>query len=100
MTFLRRKLFPSSAAVWVAVSLVYPGVVYVTRTVVPPLIFVALALALIGVRLGTLRSPIERVWRVPLAVAAMIIAILTLLDTLLAVKAYPAVISLAAATVF
>jgi uncharacterized membrane protein len=88
------------SAVAVVTALLYPGIVYLCRSVVPPLAFVAVALALIGLRLATLRSPVGRVWRTPLATAATIIAALAALDTPLAVKAYPAAVSLAAASVF
>ena len=83
----------------VAASLLYPVIVYVGRAIVPPLAFVAAALALIGLRLATL-PPMQRVSRVPLLSAATIIAALAALDAPLAVKAYPAAVSLAAATVF
>ena len=76
------------SAVAVVTALLYPGIVYLCRSVVPPLAFVAVALALIGLRLATLRSPVGRVWRTPLATAATIIAALAALDTPLAVKAY------------
>jgi uncharacterized membrane protein len=97
---LRPRLFSLGAVALVAASLLYPGIVYLSRAVVPPLVFVAAALALIGLRVATLRSPADRVWRVPLLSAASIIAALAALDTPLAVKAYPAAVSLAAATVF
>lgn len=97
---MRPRLFPLGAVALVAASLLYPGIVYLSRAVVPPLVFVAGALALIGLRVATLRSPAGRVWRVPLLSAAGIIAALAALDTPLAVKAYPAAVSLAAATVF
>ncbi len=100
MHFSWPRLFPLGAVALVAASLLYPGIAYVSRAIVPPLAFVAAALALIGLRLATLRSPMERVWRVPLLSAATIIAALAALDTPLAVKAYPAAVSLAAATVF
>jgi uncharacterized membrane protein len=93
-------LFPLGAVALVAASLLYPAVVYLSRAIVPPLVFVAVSLALIGLRLATLRSSMERVWRLPLLSAATIIAVLAALDTPLAVKAYPAAVSLAAATVF
>jgi uncharacterized membrane protein len=100
MHFSWHRSLPLGAAALVAASLLYPGIVYVTRAIVPPLAFVAAALALIGLRLATLRSPMGRIWRVPLLSAAAIIAALAALDTPLAVKAYPAAVSLAAATVF
>jgi len=84
----------------VTASLLYPGIVYLCRWIVPPLAFVGVALALIGLRLATLRSPVGRVWRMPLVTAATVIAVLAALDTQLAVKAYPAAVSLAAASVF
>jgi uncharacterized membrane protein len=94
------KLFPLSAVVLVVASLLYPAIVYVGRTIVPPPAFVTVALVIIGLRLLTLRSPLERTWRVPLVAAATTIAALAVLDTPLAVKGYPAAISLAAAAVF
>jgi uncharacterized membrane protein len=62
--------------------------------------FVAVALTLIGLRLTTLRSPVGRVWRIPLVTAATVIAVLAALDPPLAVKAYPVAVSLAALSVF
>ena len=100
MHFSRPRLFPPGAVALVAAGLLYPGTVYVSRAIVPPLAFVAASVALIGLRLATLRSPMGRVWRVPLLSAATIIAALAALDMTLAVKAYPAAVSLAAATVF
>jgi uncharacterized membrane protein len=88
------------SVVLVVASLLYPGIVYVSRAVVPPLTFVAVALSIMGLRLATIRSPTEQVWRAPMIVAAITIAALAMLDAPLAVKAYPAAISLAAATVF
>jgi uncharacterized membrane protein len=98
MNYFGRRWFSLSAVI--TMSLLYPGIVYLCRSVVPPLAFVAVALALIGLRLATLRSPVGRVWRMPLVTAATIIAVLAALDTPLAVKAYPAAVSLAAASVF
>ena len=100
MHFRRPRSFPLGAVALVAAGLLYPGIVYVSRTIVPPLAFVAVALALIGLRLATLRSSVGRVWRVPLVTAATIIVVLAALETPLAVKAYPAAVSLAAASVF
>ena len=84
----------------VTASLLYPGIVYLTRAIVPPSAFVAVALAIIGLRLVALRSPLERVWRVPLIAAAAMIGALAILDTPIAVKGYPAAISLTAAAMF
>ena len=100
MKFSWPRFFPFGATALAIATLLYPGIVYVTRTVVPPLTFVAVALALIGLRLATLRSPIDQVWRVPFVIAATGIVLLAALDTPLAVKAYPVAVSLAAASVF
>jgi uncharacterized membrane protein len=94
------KLSSLSTVALVAASLLYPAIVHLSRDVVPPLIFVAVALTLIVLRLATLRSPADRVWRVPLLSAAVIIAALAALDGPLAAKAYPAAVSLAATSVF
>jgi len=100
MHFSSPKLSSLSTVALIAASLLYPGIVHLSRSAVPPLAFVAVALALIGLRLATLRSPADRVWRVPLLSAAAIIAALAALDGPLAVKAYPAAVSIAATTVF
>src|SRR5215471_13585644 len=95
MKFSWPRFSPFGAIALAIATLLYPGIVYVTRTVVPPLTFVAVALALIGLRLATLRSPIDQVWRAPFVIAAALIALLAALDTPLAVKAYPVAVSLA-----
>jgi uncharacterized membrane protein len=100
MNYSGPRWFSSSSVAVVAASLLYPGFVYLCRSFVPPLAFVVMALTLIVVRLATLRSPAGRVWRMPLVTAAAIIAVLAGLDTPLAVKAYPAAVSLVAASVF
>lgn len=100
MRFFRSKPVALGTAALVAASLLYPGLVYAGRAAVPPLAFVALALALIGVRFAASSSPIARVWRLPLAGAAAVIAGLAALDGPLAAKAYPVVLSLGTAAVF
>jgi uncharacterized membrane protein len=83
----------------------YPFLVYVGRTYAglaflrPPLL-VAIALILIGLRLLAMRRPEGRPWVVGLAGAALVLVILLALDSDLAVKAYPIVISLAVAGIF
>lgn len=87
-------------AVVVVASLAYPGAVYLGRGAVPPMAFVAVALALIGLRLAASTSPEARVWRAPLAGAAVVLAVLALLDPALAAKAYPVAVSLGVAAAF
>jgi uncharacterized membrane protein len=100
MQYSKRKWFPVSTVVLVTATLLYPGIVYVGRATVPALAFVVVALALIVLRVATLRSPAQLVWRMPLGVAAATIVGLAMLDAPLAVKAYPVAVSLTAATVF
>lgn len=88
------------AAVLVAASLAYPGLVYAGRDWVPPLAFVAAALTLLALRFATLRTEEARLWRTLLAVAAFTVALIAVLDAGLAVKVYPVALSLAAAAVF
>ncbi|MBP2292050.1 hypothetical protein [Azospirillum rugosum] len=87
-------------AAMLVLSLAYPGAVYLGRGAVPPLAFVAVALALIGLRLAGSASPAARVWRAPLAGAAVVLAALALLDPALAAKFYPVVVSLGFAAAF
>ncbi len=84
----------------VVASLAYPGVVYLGRGAVPPQVFVAVALALIGLRLAASANPAARVWRPPLLGTAVILAALALLDPALAAKAYPVAVSLGFAATF
>jgi uncharacterized membrane protein len=100
MRFSKPRSLQVAAVALVTLSLLYPGIVYLSRTLVPASAFIVVALALIIARLATLRSAAERFWRMPLAAAAMTIAALAMLDAPLAVKAYPAAISLAASIVF
>jgi uncharacterized membrane protein len=100
MSSLKSKSFSVSTPVLVLTSLLYPGAVYIGRAIVPALAFVTIALALIAWRFVTLRSPSGRVWRMPFAVAAMTTVAVAMLDAPLAVKMYPATISLAATLVF
>ncbi|WP_431855370.1 hypothetical protein [Azospirillum sp.] len=81
-------------------GVLYPALVYAGRAAVPPLAFVAVALALIGGRIAVCSSPAARVWRRPLAAAAVLIGLLAALDGALAAKAYPVVLSLGTAAAF
>ena len=88
------------AASLAGATLVYPTVVYATRSIAPSMVFVVLALALICVRVTLVRSPTTRDWRVPLICAGAILASLAMLNSALAAKAYPVAISSAAVATF
>jgi uncharacterized membrane protein len=79
---------------------VYALGVYLFHDQVSAAVFIAAALGLIALRLLFWRSPIARLWRLPLAVAAAVIMIVALADQHMATKTYPVVMSLAAASVF
>ncbi len=100
MSSLRSR--PSSAIAVVAViaSILYPFLVYFGMQRLPPLAMVAFAMAVIGVRLLTLRHQTVRMWRGPLLGAAAGLAILAVLDGRLAAKAYPVLLSLGMAVLF
>ena len=88
------------AAAAVTASLLYPFLVYYGMQRVPPLAMVAFALAVIGIRLLTLRHEAARMWRAPLLAAAFGLAVLAALDGTLAAFAYPVLLSLGMAALF
>jgi uncharacterized membrane protein len=79
---------------------VYSLGVYLFHDKVSAAVFIAVALGLIVVRLLLSRSPIARLWRLPLGFAALIILIVALADQAMAAKTYPVVMNLAAAATF
>ena len=87
-------------ALLAVVSLLYPVVVYSFRATLPPLLFVALALLLVGLRLATLSREAAALWRAPLIGTAIFLGLVATLDGLLAAKLYPVALSLGAALAF
>lgn len=83
-----------------AAGMLYPALVYAARETVPPVVFVALALGLIGLRLVLPGGAAMRVWRLPLLGGAVALAALLPLDPWLAARAYPVVLSLGFAVAF
>lgn len=100
MRSLRSKGAAAGLAVIVVVSVAYPVIVYALRASVMPLVFVALAEALLLLRLVTLPTHLVRDWRRPLLVALVLLPVLAALDAGLASRAYPVLLSLAAAAAF
>src|SRR4051812_6608274 len=92
-----RKLAIGIAAV---AGVVYPFAVYFNRDRLPPAVFVAAALLLIGIQLTVLRSPLAKLWRVPLLISAILTIVIALLDQNVAREAYPVVRSLAVSAIF
>jgi uncharacterized membrane protein len=79
---------------------VYALGVYLFHDKVSAAVFIAAALGLIALRLLLSRSEIARLWRLPLGFAALVIAVVALVDRGLATKTYPVVMNLAAASTF
>lgn len=82
----------------IVVSLLYPALVYIGRDSVSPPIFVAVVLAIIALRLVTGGTSAR--WRLALVGAAVGTIAISVLDTALAVKAYPVLMSTGVAAVF
>jgi len=88
-----------------AAGAVYPFLVYLGladsgMSSLRPSWFVIFALILIGLRLLVMRRAVGRGWLIGSAAAALALVALLALDPDLAVKAYPVMISLAAAGIF
>ena len=88
------------AALLVVASLAYPAAVYLGRSAVPPITFVAVALLLLAVRTVTLDVTAARGQRGLLIASAVGLVILAALDPAVAAKTYPVVMSAAVAVVF
>src|SRR5262245_12778126 len=100
MSYSRPRRQALVTASLTAATLIYPAVVYTTRSIAPSTVFVMLALTLICVRVMLVRSPATRDWRAPLICAGLVLACLAVLNSTLAAKAYPVAISSAAVATF
>ena len=81
-------------------GIVYPFAVYFSRGSISAHSFVLVALALLILRRVTLKAEAARLWRLPLLAVVGMLLIATTLDAEVAEKAYPPLMSLAAAFVF
>ncbi len=81
-------------------SLLYPALVWLYGGTVAPSLFVLFALLLVGIRMALTAPDRNQPWRLSLIVVAVFLAALAALDMDLGVKAYPVLLSLAAAYVF
>jgi uncharacterized membrane protein len=79
---------------------VYSLAVYFLHNKISPTALIAVALFFIGVRISFSRSAIARLWRLPLGVAIVALVAIAFLNQVLATKAYPVAMSLAAAATF
>jgi uncharacterized membrane protein len=81
-------------------SVLYPVLVWLYGGAVAPSLFVLFALLLVGVRMALMTPGDNQPWRLSLAVVAVFLVVLAALDMDLGTKAYPVLLSLAAAYVF
>jgi uncharacterized membrane protein len=84
----------------VVAGVAYPFAVYFYRDRLPAAVLVAAALFLVGLQLTVLRSPLAKLWRVPLLISAALTVAIAFLDQNVAQEAYPVVRSLAVAAIF
>ena len=82
-----------------AFGIAYPAIVFFLRGAVDPALFILLALTIVALRL-TLGNNGLGGWRPALIAAAAALVGMALVDSTLAARAYPVLISLAAAAVF
>lgn len=81
-------------------SVLYPALVWLYGGSVAPSLFVLFALLLVGIRMALMAPDRNRPWRLSLAAVAIFLVVLAALDMDLGTKAYPVLLSLAAAYVF
>lgn len=88
------------AVLFAVLAIVYPFLVYLGRDQVPFLVFVFAACVLLLLRAVLFPSDATAMLRLPLVITAVAIGALGLVDTAIATKAYPAVLSGLVAAVF
>lgn len=81
-------------------SILYPALVWLYGGRLAPAVFVLFALLLVGIRMALMAPDRNQPWRLSLAVVAVFLVVLAALDMDLGTKAYPVLLSLAAAYVF
>lgn len=98
--FWQNRSGPILLAVGMVLGIGYPFAVYFSRGTISTHGFILLALSLLILRCLALRSEAARLWRPPLLLTAVVLIGATALNADMAEKAYPALMSLAAAFVF
>nr|WP_298689262.1 hypothetical protein [uncultured Dongia sp.] len=88
------------AVLFATVAAAYPIVVYLLRDQIPFYLFALGACLLLLLRAVVAPTDITRFLRLPLAIAALVLAVMVLFDAAVAAKAYPAMLSLLIAAVF
>jgi uncharacterized membrane protein len=89
-----------SAAVFALIAAAYPVLVYWLHERVPFVVFALVACLLLLLRAFMASGGMMRLLRLPLLCAAVMLAILALIDPATAAKAYPALLSVLLAAVF
>jgi len=98
--FWQNKSAKFLLAVGTVLGIGYPFAVYFSRGSISARSFVLIALALLILRLVTLQSGAARLWRLPLLAMVGMLIVTAALDAEFAEKAYPTLMSAAAACVF
>ena len=84
----------------IGLGVCYPALVYALQSTLSQGSFVAIAVAAIALRAGTLDKASAPLWRGPLLMTVPALLIVLLVAPSMAAKAYPVAVSLAAAAVF
>ena len=100
MPYWRNRLRRPLNGVLAVASVLYPGMVYFGQGHVSPLTFIALVLALFGLRLAASDRDAANPWRFPIMLAAAMVVVLAFLDRELAVRVYPVLTSFGLAALF
>jgi uncharacterized membrane protein len=98
--FWQNKSTKLLLAVGTVLGIGYPFAVYFSRGSISARSFVLIALALLILRLVTLQSGAARLWRLPLLAMVGMLIVTAALDADFAEKAYPTLMSAAAASAF
>jgi uncharacterized membrane protein len=88
------------AVLAVTIGVLYPAIVYFSLDRLPPGILIALALGTIALRAVAARGEDGRLLLSLLAIVAVFVSALAIADQILAIKAYPVLMSLSAAALF
>ncbi|WP_374650806.1 hypothetical protein [Dongia sp.] len=88
------------AAIFALVAVVYPAAVYWLHVQVSFAVFAIAAILLLILRSLLVVDGVTRLLRLPLLCAALVLAVLAVIDSAVAAKIYPALLSLLIATLF
>ena len=100
MPFWPNRRVKALTALVAVVTLLYPAMVYFARDAVSPSTFIAVVVVMLALRLVSGQAFNDRAWRFLILGMASGVLLIGLLDTPLAVRAYPVLMSLSVAALF